>query len=59
MPATNRNIRMWLVHVSSRIELSIKETLLVKWRRWIQMLKKTVRKMDGLVTYGFLAAVLL
>jgi hypothetical protein len=41
---------MWLVHVSSRIDLSIKETLLVKRRRWIQMLRKTVRKMDGLVT---------
>jgi len=45
-PATNRNIRTWLVHASSRIDLSIKETLLVKRRRWIQMQRKTVRKMD-------------
>jgi len=37
--------RTWLEHVSSRIDLSIKETLLVK-RRWIQMQRKTVRKMD-------------
>jgi len=56
---TNRNIRTWLVHVSSRIDLSINETLLVKMRRWIQMQRKTVRKMNGLVTYGFIAAVLL
>ena len=50
VPATNRNIRMWLVHVSSRTDLSIKETLLVKRRRRIQLLRKTVRKTDGLVT---------
>jgi len=32
-PATNRNMRTWLVHVSSRINVSIKETepQLVKW----------------------------
>ena len=56
-PATNRNVRTWLVHVSSRTDLSIKETLLVKRRRWIQMQRKTMRKMNGLVTFGFLAAV--
>jgi hypothetical protein len=55
----NRNIKMWLVQVSSRIDLSTKEALLVKRRRWIQMQRKTVRKMNGLVTYGFLAVVLL
>ena len=54
----NRNIGTWLVHVSSRIDLSVTETLL-KRRRWIQTQRKTVRQMDGLVTYGFLEAVLL
>jgi len=45
-PATNRNIRTWLVHASSRTDLSIKETLLVKRRIWIHMQRKTVRKTD-------------
>jgi hypothetical protein len=51
-PATNRKIRSWLVHVSNRIDLSIKETLLAKRRRrrWTQMQRKTVRKMGGIVT---------
>ena len=58
-PATNRNIRTWLVYVSNRTDLSIKEILLVKRRRWIQMQRKKVRKAGGIVTYGFLTAMFL
>jgi hypothetical protein len=50
-PATNRNIRTCLVCVSIRIDLSIKETLLVNKRRWVQMQRKTVMNMDELVTW--------
>jgi hypothetical protein len=45
--------------VSSRLDLSVKETLLVKKRKWLQMQSMTLRKLNGIATLEVPTAVLL